>query len=261
MASSSRVAACVPHQVDEHADPAFPVVHRLAALYSSLVSSVLKKLLTDGCPARSTCSSSPSRRTLQRPQIRMSGSAPRQRGRHLEHHRAHVGRRVGIDSGPRRFGAGWVSAVKFRSPEVSNRFLTPSKSKKKASLRAPAKNVKLPDVGRRRRCRTTPRRRRRSCSPTASGSLGLVAGGQVDVDGLAAVLRLGEHEAERDVVAEVAVVVDPDPVDRIGVQEVGLRVGVEDQHRPGRDPSATGTRTDRRGRAADRRAVVRDSSR
>src|SRR5262244_4370240 len=39
------------------------------ALYSSLVSSVLKKLLTLGWPARSTCSNLPSRLTLQRPQI------------------------------------------------------------------------------------------------------------------------------------------------------------------------------------------------
>ena len=36
--------------------------------------------------------------------------------------------------------------MKLRLPEVSNRFLTPSKSKKNASLRAPAKNVKSPDV-------------------------------------------------------------------------------------------------------------------
>ena len=34
-------------------------------------------------------------------------------------------------------------AVKLRPPVVSNRFLMPSKSKKNASLRAPAKNVKL----------------------------------------------------------------------------------------------------------------------
>src|ERR1700754_1042681 len=36
--------------------------------------------------------------------------------------------------------------VKFRLPEMSNRFLMPSKSKKNASLRAPAKKLKLPDV-------------------------------------------------------------------------------------------------------------------
>src|ERR1700684_3919057 len=41
------------------------------ALYSSLVSSVLKKLLTDGCPARSTWLSVPFSRRLQRPQIRI----------------------------------------------------------------------------------------------------------------------------------------------------------------------------------------------
>src|SRR2546423_14934362 len=46
------------------------------ALYSSLVSSVLKKLLTLGWPARSTCSSLPSWRTLHRPQMRISGLAP-----------------------------------------------------------------------------------------------------------------------------------------------------------------------------------------
>ena len=36
--------------------------------------------------------------------------------------------------------------MKLRLPEVSKRFLIPSKSKKNASLRAPAKNVKSPDV-------------------------------------------------------------------------------------------------------------------
>src|SRR5271163_4660707 len=43
------------------------------ALYSSLVSSVLKKLLTDGWPARSTWSSLPSLCTLHRPQICTTG--------------------------------------------------------------------------------------------------------------------------------------------------------------------------------------------
>ena len=41
---------------------------------------------------------------------------------------------------------GNVRSVKLRLPEVLKRFLTPSKSKKNASLRAPAKNVKSPDV-------------------------------------------------------------------------------------------------------------------
>ena len=40
-------------------------------------SETSKKLLTDGWPARSTCSSLPSTRTLHRPQIRISGLAPR----------------------------------------------------------------------------------------------------------------------------------------------------------------------------------------
>src|SRR3978361_1584988 len=116
------------------------------ALYSSLVSSVLKKLLTDGCPARSTCNSLPSRRRLHRPQIRMSGSAPSAlvgSSSTIEQTLASV-----LESTPFQgvSGRGWTGEVKFRVPDVSNRFLTPSKSKKNASLRAPAKNVKLPEV-------------------------------------------------------------------------------------------------------------------
>ena len=59
-------------------------------------------------------------------------------------------------------------AVKFRLPRMSKRFLIPSKSKKNASLRAPAKNVQSPD-------RTTwasgPNEtgpEETTCSPTAS---------------------------------------------------------------------------------------------
>src|SRR5215208_3468421 len=115
------------------------------ALYSSLVSSVLKKLLTDGCPARSTCSSSPPRRTLQRPQILMSGSAPRKLvgiSIAIEKTLASV-----LESTPVQGDSpGNVRSVKLRLPEVSKRFLIPSQSKKNASLRAPAKNVKSPDV-------------------------------------------------------------------------------------------------------------------
>jgi len=60
--------------------------------------------------------------------------------------------------------------------------------------------------------------------------LGFAVVGQEDVDGLAAVDRLGEDEAERDVVAQIAVVVDRQPVDRTGMQRIGIRIGVQDQH-------------------------------
>jgi hypothetical protein len=45
---------------------------------------------------------------------------------------------------------------------------------------------------------------------------------------------LGEGEAERHVGQRVAVVVDVEPVDRVGVEPVafGERVGVHDQHGP-----------------------------
>src|SRR6476660_9753486 len=115
------------------------------ALYSSLVSSVLKKLLTDGWPARSTCRSLPSRRRLHRPHMRTAGLAPS----------SLVGNSIAVENTlacvfestpvhgalPPRCGA-----VKFLPPLVSNRFLIPSKSKKNASLRLPAKNVQVPDL-------------------------------------------------------------------------------------------------------------------
>ena len=63
------------------------------------------------------------------------------------------------------------------------------------------------------------------------GRAGLLAGRHEDVDRLPAVLRLGEHVAERDVVQQVPVVVDGEPVDRVGMKRIGVRVRVEDQHR------------------------------
>ena len=91
-------------------------------------------------------------------------------------------------------------AVKLRPPEVSKRFLIPSKSKKNASLRAPAKNVISRRVA------------MFGVSPNDTGDVGedLLADGlgrsgvarraRIHVDGLLAVLSAGEHVAERDVV-------------------------------------------------------------
>src|SRR6476620_1153852 len=84
-------------------------------------------------------------RTLHLPQILISGSAPRKPvgiSMAVEKTLALV-----LESTPVQGDSpGRVRSVKLRLPEVSNRFLIPSKSKKNASLRAPAKNVKSPDV-------------------------------------------------------------------------------------------------------------------
>src|SRR5258708_33289090 len=110
------------------------------ALYSSLVSSVLKKLLTEGWPARSTCCSWPSLRRLHRRQMRISGLPPSSRvgsSITVENTLACVFESTPVHGDlPPRCGA-----VKFLPPEVSNRALIPSKSKKKASLRLPVKNA------------------------------------------------------------------------------------------------------------------------
>jgi hypothetical protein len=64
--------------------------------------------------------------------------------------------------------------------------------------------------------------------------LGPAAGGMVGGGGLPAVFGLGEHEAERHIRQLVPVVVNVEPVDRIGVEPVafGEGVRVHDQHGP-----------------------------
>jgi hypothetical protein len=67
----------------------------------------------------------------------------------MGHEPAHLGPMFDDEHGGQRFESTPVhgdlppkwGAVKFLPPLVSNRFLIPSKSKKKASLRLPAKNV------------------------------------------------------------------------------------------------------------------------
>jgi len=70
---------------------------------------------------------------------------------------------------------------------------------------------------------------------------GLFTAGHEHVDRLPAVHWGGEHETERDVVNEVTVGVDRQPIDGIGVQRVGVWIGVEDQH----GPLAVGRRLER----------------
>src|SRR6516165_7760855 len=115
------------------------------ALYSSLVSSVLKKLLTLGWPARSTCNNLPSRLRLHRPQMWTSGrglSSLVGNSTAVENTFAWVLESTPVHGDlPPRCGS-----VKLRLPRISNRFLIPSKSKKNASLRLPAKKVYGPDL-------------------------------------------------------------------------------------------------------------------
>jgi hypothetical protein len=64
--------------------------------------------------------------------------------------------------------------------------------------------------------------------------LGPAAGGMVGGGGLPAVFGFGEGEAERHICQPVPVVVDVEPVDRVGVEPVAFRerVRVHDQHGP-----------------------------
>src|SRR5271155_386601 len=98
-------------------------------------------------------------------------------------------------------------SVKFRFPLVSNRFLIPSKSKKNASLRLPAKKVYGPDL---MMLGLAPK-------DTSPGDdlrayhfvrARLRARRREYVNGLPAVLRLQEHIAERDVCEVITVGID-----------------------------------------------------
>ena len=69
-------------------------------------------------------------------------------------------------------------------------------------------------------------------APTASGDRELGAGGLVDAECLAAVLRLREHIGEGEVGEVVAVGVDIDTVDRVWMERVRIGVCVEDDYCP-----------------------------
>jgi hypothetical protein len=68
--------------------------------------------------------------------------------------------------------------------------------------------------------------------PHSFGGAGFRASCHEDADSLLAVLRLREHVAERDVGQAVAVVVDVEAVDGVGMERVGLGIGIEDDHGP-----------------------------
>src|SRR4029077_4137106 len=95
------------------------------ALYSSLVSSGLKKLLTDGWPARSTWSSLPSCLTLHRPQTRIGYLVPSSlfvSANTVENTLVSV-----LESTPVQGALTPIwSEVKFLSPSGLYRFLMPS---------------------------------------------------------------------------------------------------------------------------------------
>ena len=81
--------------------------------------------------------------------------------------------------------------------------------------------------------------------------------GQEHVEGLLAVLRRRKHEAERDIRQQIAVIIDIDAVDGVGMERVGIGIRVEYDARFCPNRSATGTRRGRIGRVAGLRAAVR----
>src|SRR5215831_16048876 len=99
-------------------------------------------------------------------------------------------------------------SVKFRLPLISNRFLIPSKSKKNASLRLPAKQsvgARLDDI---RLGGEGDLGVGDDLRPYRFGRARLRARRREYANGLPAVLRLREHIAERDVCQVIAVGID-----------------------------------------------------
>ena len=172
----------------------------------------------------------PSRRRLHRPQIRILAGTefgPRQ----LDHRRENVGFGVGIHAGP------WRLAAQVRRGEVSaaagvEQILDAVKIEEEriAAAAGEERNIAgLDDVG------LGPEGHlgiADNLRPDSFGGAGFRAFCHEDADSLLAVLRLREHVAERDVGQAVAVVVDVEAVDGVGMKRVGLGIGIEDDHGP-----------------------------
>ena len=120
--------------------------------------------------------------------------------------------------------------MKFRLPLVSNRFLIPSKSKKNASLRLPAKKVYGPDCHDIRLGAEGDFTISDDLRPDRFSRARLRALRHEYVKGLPAVLRLREHIAERDVRQVIAVGVDVEAIDCVGMKCVRIGICIEDDH-------------------------------
>ena len=177
-----------------------------------------------GCPPRSICTSSPSRRRLIVAQTPISGPSP------------------SMSSGTSSAMELTLLSAKSSCPVHWKPCRAPSTSAKNGSLRSPADSR----IGPAWTGRAVPSKLTgidsASTSPTGPGWRAWATGGVPGGPGLHAVVERGEGEGERDVGLQVAVGVDVDPVDRVGVEfragrgrryggRGARRVRVDDQHR------------------------------
>src|SRR5882757_10269012 len=153
--------------------------------------------------------------------------------RHLDHRRENVGLRIRIHAGPRRF------AAQVRRGEISTargvEHILDSVEVEKESVAATAGEervlVRLDDVGLGAEGDLRVRDYFRS---DRFGRAGLRALCDKNVYSLLAVLWRRKNVAERDVGQANAVVVDVQAVDGVGMERVGSRICIEDDHGPGR---------------------------
>jgi len=120
-----RVVARMPHQMDEHPEPALAVVDRLAGVVLFLGVVGVEEAADAGMPGAidmQELAVAPEAAPAPDPDLRLGIDLARW---HLDHHREHIG--SVLDSTPVQgdLPPRW-GAVKFRRPRVSNRFLIPS---------------------------------------------------------------------------------------------------------------------------------------
>src|SRR5262245_61268852 len=113
---------------------------------------------------------------------------------------------------------------------MSNRFFIPSKSKKNASLRLPAKKVQGPDLTIFGLAAKETSASAIIFVPIAFGRARLRARRREYANDLPVVLRLREHIVERDVRQIIAVGIDVEAIDCVGMKCVRVGICIEDDH-------------------------------
>src|ERR1700687_5215500 len=161
------------------------------------------------------------------------GLATKLARRQRDHRRENVGLHIRIHAGPRRLAAevrcGEISAARgvehiLDSVEVEKESVAAAASEERVLVR-------LDDVGFGAERNLGVRDYFR---PDSFGRAGLRTLCDKNVYSLLAILRRRENVAERDVGQAISVIVDIEAVDGVGMERVGSRICVEDDHGPRR---------------------------
>src|SRR5262249_1224757 len=225
----ARVIAGMPHQMHELVEPSLAIVDGLARVVFLLgvigVEEAANAWMARAIDLEQLAIAS---YTAPPPDVDLGLRSEFTR-RQLDHSGKHVRFRVRIHAGPWRLAAEMrLGEVPF-APDVEQ-VLDPVEVEKERVAAAAGEETVRPRLDDIRLGAEGDLGAGDYLRPYRFGRPRLRAGCKEYVNGLPAVLRLREHIAERDVCQVIAVGIDVDAIDCVGMKRVRVRVCIEDDH-------------------------------